>query len=372
MNQIIKLYLEAQGRLYQVLVNKLRFIRQTEVKYAFNSLDSDFFQNYKAPYLFPELTNQSQIEVCEKAIDEIVKDAKSKGVVIPLERICEEYNLSKKERTILVFLFFSQMTDKVINGFSLIKLVSSNTEEFVENISLLSEKGSLRKNDLVRICDEYLFDNERIFLARNFKITEKAFWAILGLNDLTENDNDKTNRKKLKQSVLTIKEPEVAWENLVLPEDVKNKIDEALWQYENGPKVYEKYRLKEKIFYGQTVTMLFYGPPGTGKTATSEAIAKSLGKKIGIANYAQIYNCWVGESEKSLLKVFSEAKDNDCVLLFDEADSLFAQRLNETHSTDRMHNLMTNLLMQAIERFNGVIILTTNREFVMDKAFERR
>jgi SpoVK/Ycf46/Vps4 family AAA+-type ATPase len=80
-----------------------------------------------------------------------------------------------------------------------------------------------------------------------------------------------------------------------------------------------------------------------------------------MTSYARIYDKWVGDSEKNLIRIFEEAKREDCLLLFDEADALFAKRLNETYSTDRMHNLMTNILMQELERFEGVCILTTNR-----------
>ncbi|MEO0131583.1 MAG: ATP-binding protein [candidate division WOR-3 bacterium] len=69
---------------------------------------------------------------------------------------------------------------------------------------------------------------------------------------------------------------------------------------------------------------------------------------------------------------FNEARETDCVLLFDEADSLFACRLTESRSVDRMHNYMTNILMQELERFDGVVILTTNREYAFDEAFPRR
>jgi SpoVK/Ycf46/Vps4 family AAA+-type ATPase len=97
-----------------------------------------------------------------------------------------------------------------------------------------------------------------------------------------------------------------------------------------------------------------------------------LGKKVGVANYARILDMWLGNAEKNITKVFDEAKAENCILVFDEADSLFSQRQNDPQRNDRTYNYMTNILMQELERFDGVCILTTNREIVMDTAFNRR
>ncbi|MEO0083384.1 MAG: ATP-binding protein [candidate division WOR-3 bacterium] len=181
-----------------------------------------------------------------------------------------------------------------------------------------------------------------------------------------------TNKPKKSPKVIVLKEPEVSFEHLILPSEIKSQIEDALWQYQNSDKIFAKWGIKEKIAYGRATTILFYGPPGTGKTATCEAIAKSLGKRLGIVGYNKIFSMWLGESEKRIVEVFNEAKQNDCVLVFDEADSLFASRLDEVHSTERLYNILTNILMQEIERFSGIVILTSNRDVVIDDAFNRR
>ncbi|MEO0075358.1 MAG: ATP-binding protein, partial [candidate division WOR-3 bacterium] len=79
-----------------------------------------------------------------------------------------------------------------------------------------------------------------------------------------------------------------------------------------------------------------------------------------------------GESEKNLVRVFHEANKNNCVLVFDEAEALFGNRLSEHNHSDRTYNYMTNILMQQMERFDGIVILTTNHNLAMDEAFDRR
>jgi DNA polymerase III delta prime subunit len=331
-----------------------------------------FCENPEPLLLFPGFPLNGMIEAHSRKIDNIVEQAKAEGVTIPLERLCDEHNLSKDEKLILAFLFFRRAEFERTRGALLLKLVSM-PGDLLSKIELITSNGKLRRLGLIESEDQPFFQDEHIIFEQRLRITSKTFWTILGQNEPDESDSEKLGlRRGLRGNMLLIKEPEVSFDHLILPLEIKGKLEEALWQYANGDKVYETYVLKEKIPYGRAVAMLFYGPPGTGKTATSEAIAKQLGKKIGIANYARIYNCYVGESEKGILKAFEEAKIGDCILLFDEADSLFAQRLEEHQSVDRMHNLMTNLLMQQMEKFSGMVILTTNREVVIDTAFERR
>lgn len=378
MDELNRKYLEAQRRLCE-----LRFI-STDIKKQRRWIDFGEILNptgSKPPLkiILPSSISSLELEIdaLEQEISSIKETAKARDIKIPLEELCAKYGLTKDERTILVFLFFYEITGESVAGWTLLKLIASSTEELLSKAKYLFPKGTLINAELIAEDSDFRAYRPTIF-TKLFKITEKAFWTIAGIEyseELMEDESGfkrRRNRENSLEKLLLIKEPEISFDQLILPTTTKNQIENSLWQYENGSQVYEKYGLKDKIPYGRAVAMLFYGPPGTGKTATSQAIAKHLGKKIGIANYARIYDCLVGESEKMLLRVFAEAEKSDCILLFDEADSLFAQRFSETYSTDRMYNLMTNLLMQELEKFSGIVILTTNREVVIDKAFERR
>jgi len=124
---------------------------------------------------------------------------------------------------------------------------------------------------------------------------------------------------------------------------------------------------------GKGITCLFDGPPGTGKTLTAEILAGEIGRPLYRISLPDVVSKWVGETEKHIKQVFQHARISHAILLFDEADALFAKRSTEvTSSNDRYANMEVNLLLQEIERFTGTCILTTNHFGLMDDALVRR
>jgi SpoVK/Ycf46/Vps4 family AAA+-type ATPase len=120
------------------------------------------------------------------------------------------------------------------------------------------------------------------------------------------------------------------------------------------------------------LTALFYGPPGTGKSMVAGLIARELGLELYRVDLARVVSKWIGETEKNLAEVFDAAEDGQVVVLFDEADSLFAKRTDVKSSVDRYANLEVNYLLQRLDTFEGICILTTNLEGSIDPAFKRR
>ena len=114
---------------------------------------------------------------------------------------------------------------------------------------------------------------------------------------------------------------------------------------------------------------LFYGPPGTGKTATAEALAAELGRPLLTADYSKIQNCFVGQTEKNIVALFRRARRHNAVLFWDEADAMFHDRDAASRAWEVRD---VNVLLQEIERFDGVCILATNRKPTLDKALARR
>ena len=131
-----------------------------------------------------------------------------------------------------------------------------------------------------------------------------------------------------------------------------------------GRTVYETWGYDEKITTARGITALFYGPPGTGKTMVAGVIARELGLDLYRVDLSKVMSKWVGETEKNLGEVFRAAEAGHAMLLFDEADAIFGKRTDVQNSTDRYANMQTNFLLTQIEMFNGVSILTTNRESV--------
>ena len=126
-------------------------------------------------------------------------------------------------------------------------------------------------------------------------------------------------------------------------------------------------------------TCLFYGGPGTGKTETVYQIARESGRDLFIVDVSHIKSCWVGESEKSIKKVFDKyreaVKDGGIIpiLLFNEADAVFGIRQEGAESAvDKMENSIQNIILQEMEDLDGILIATTNLTTNLDKAFERR
>ncbi|MEP6865390.1 MAG: ATP-binding protein [Deltaproteobacteria bacterium] len=162
------------------------------------------------------------------------------------------------------------------------------------------------------------------------------------------------------------------WKDLVLPEDQTMSVIEFLARVRSRRRVYEDWGFAQKLGKGLGVTALFSGPPGTGKTMCAGLIAKDLGTEVYQVELNKIVSKWIGETEKNLAALFDAAEASHAVLLFDEADSLFGKRTAVTSSNDRNANQETNFLLQRLESFSGICILTTNHEPAIDEAFRRR
>ncbi len=162
------------------------------------------------------------------------------------------------------------------------------------------------------------------------------------------------------------------WDDLVLPSDQIGMIAELLARVRERRLVYEKWGFSNKLGKGLAVSALFSGPPGTGKTMAASLVAKDLGLQLYRVDLAQMVSKWVGETEKNLAKLFDAAESAHAVLLFDEADSLFGKRTEVKSSNDRYANLEVNYMLQRLETFTGICLLTTNHENAIDEAFRRR
>jgi len=162
------------------------------------------------------------------------------------------------------------------------------------------------------------------------------------------------------------------WDDLVLPTDQIDPIVELIARVRGRSKVYEQWGFAAKVGKGLGVTALFSGPPGTGKTMVAALIAKDLGLELYQVDLAKLVSKWIGETEKQLGALFDAAEAGHAILLFDEADSLFGKRTDVKSSNDRYANLETNYLLQRLETFTGICLLTSNHEANIDAAFQRR
>lgn len=164
----------------------------------------------------------------------------------------------------------------------------------------------------------------------------------------------------------------LGWEDVVLKEDILVQLMEIITYSRYQKQVFEEWGFGAKLPYGRSNSSLFTGPPGTGKTMVAGIIAREIGMELYRIDVSQIVSKYVGETEKNIAKIFDEASRSHAVLLFDEADSLFGKRTQVQSSHDRYANIEVNYLLQRIEAYDGVAIMTTNFAENIDEAFARR
>ena len=196
-----------------------------------------------------------------------------------------------------------------------------------------------------------------------------------GAPELTRDDLVRAVRRRADHALSEIAEPfdtSLTWDDVVLPEATLTRLREILSHARFREQVLDHWGFRKKLSYGQGLSCLFAGPPGTGKTMLAGVLARELGREIYRVDVSRITSKWVGETEKNLARVFEEAERAQVILLFDEADSLFASRTEVKSSNDRFANMQVNFLLQRMESYDGMTILTTNFEASIDEAFKRR
>lgn len=141
----------------------------------------------------------------------------------------------------------------------------------------------------------------------------------------------------------------------------------------NHARVFGEMGLSETHKYSNKFIVNFYGEPGTGKTITAHAIAKEFGKRLLIIDYSEIESKYVGETPKNIKKVFDFAKDNDCMIFFDEADAILSKRVTNMQSAnDTSVNQTRSVMLNILNDFEGDLIFATNFITNYDSAFMRR
>ena len=167
-------------------------------------------------------------------------------------------------------------------------------------------------------------------------------------------------------------EPRATWDDLLLPDDVLRQLGELVDLVTQRDSVWDAGGFGSSTARGRGVSVLFGGASGTGKTTAAEVIAGELGFDLYRIDLAGVVSKYIGETEKNLDRVFAAAEGANAILLFDEADALFGKRSEVSDAHDRYANVEIAYLLQRIEAYDGVAILTTNLRHHLDEAFLRR
>jgi SpoVK/Ycf46/Vps4 family AAA+-type ATPase len=166
--------------------------------------------------------------------------------------------------------------------------------------------------------------------------------------------------------------PKHTWDNIILPANQLKQLREVCNQVKYHHIVCNEWGFDQTLSLGKGINVLFSGSPGTGKTMAAEVIANELQLDTYKIDLSQIVSKYIGETEKNLDRVFTAAENANAILLFDEADALFGKRSEVKDAHDRYANLEVAYLLQKMEEYEGITILTTNLRQNLDEAFTRR
>lgn len=299
---------------------------------------------------------------------------------IMLEDFFKENNLNEQEQTLFLALLkeeYSGGDGSLRDMNSLIELISSDDYEKIKYRSLLEESSTLVSKSLIDY-DEVLTPFGGI--NRNFYIPDEVLYKI------SHPTKKSTSVGKIKLDTI-IKEQDMFelisttknLDDVILNEKTKETLDLLLKQVDKDViNRLKQWGIKDKK-RGIEAKIIFYGVAGTGKTLTALALAKSLKKEVLSFDCSKILSMYIGESEKNVRSIFDKYYElrsqtkSEPILLLNEADQFLSARSSgNTSSSDKMHNQMQNIFLEQIERFDGILIATTNLLENLDKAFSRR
>lgn len=188
-----------------------------------------------------------------------------------------------------------------------------------------------------------------------------------------EKVNDDPKKSKQPDIQFFPEEPKYSFDEIILPQSVKEKILDVADYAENSKIVFEDWGLQKVYKQSKRIGINLYGAPGTGKTMAAHAIAKHLGRKILAVNYADIESKYVGETPKNIRKAFEAAKATNSILFFDEADAILSKRVtNMSSATDVSVNQTRSVMLMVMNDYQDFVIFATNFISNFDPAFMRR
>ena len=162
----------------------------------------------------------------------------------------------------------------------------------------------------------------------------------------------------------------LGWNDLVLTDSAQEQISELENWVRHGQTLMQDWGMAGRLRPGYRA--LFHGPPGTGKTLTATLLGRATGRDVYRVDLSTVVSKYIGETEKNLSSLFDQAANRDWILLFDEADALFGKRTSVKDAHDRYANQEVSYLLQRVEDFDGLVILSSNFRANMDDAFLRR
>jgi len=298
----------------------------------------------------------------------------------PLQELVEEEALDEKERDVIVYLLSEEMEGHNCTFDEMVDLISDDQFDRHQNRAYFDGHSRLVSRGIVEMTTEKMFVFQRSDICLAPDVSRRL------LSRTPESDRERLELVMQGQSIFELAAPQQSFDNLILPVELKDRLETAVQRYRNKADL----RLREwgidRVQPGVRVNdndeapllMLFSGASGTGKTFAAGAFAQKLGKELLITDVSRILSSYVGESEQNVSRLFRlfdrlvRRMGNPPVLLLNECDQFLSTRGNETKAVDRMYHQMQNLFLEAFERMRGILIATTNLAEGIDPAFSRR
>lgn len=231
---------------------------------------------------------------------------------------------------------------------------------------------SITEEILQRVSEGYEFGMQEI----RQSLREAKRLAYVGrTEEISASMLHKACRRQLEYNLkewAVLVEGRYQWEDLILPEEQKERLKEAINQIIYRQQVYKDWGLEQTRTYGTGLMILLTGPPGTGKTMAAQVLAGALEMELYKIQLPAVVSKYIGETEQNLRRIFQEGKKSRGVLFFDEADVLFSKRTEVKDSHDKYSNMEAAYMLQNMEEYTGVVILATNFPQNIDEAFKRR
>ncbi len=317
-------------------------------------------------------------EKIEKLTNIITQRVNLTKINLSVEQLFKKYSLSQEEKIIFLVLLKEEYSneDEILRDFNtLISMISKDEMHKLKNRTLLEENAKLMSLGLIDY-DEILGTTS---INKSYFICEDVLYSIMH-----PQKNDKKTKKAMLENIVKeseifeLIEPNTDIDDVVLNPKIKEVLNSILKQLDKDViNKLSSWGIKTKK--GIDAKIIFYGPAGTGKTMSALSLAKSLKKQVLSFDCSKILSKYVGESEQNVRKIFDTYKSIckeakiEPVLLLNEADQFLSSRMESgTSSADKMHNQMQNIFLEQIERFEGVLIATTNFLQSLDSAFSRR
>ncbi|MCZ6104978.1 ATP-binding protein [Campylobacter ureolyticus] len=317
-------------------------------------------------------------EKIEKLTNIITQRVNLTKINLSVEQLFKKYSLSQEEKIIFLVLLKEEYSneDEILRDFNtLVSMISKDEMHKLKNRTLLEENAKLMSLGLIDY-DEILGATS---INKSYFICEDVLYSIMH-----PQKNDKKTKKAMLENIVKeseifeLIEPNTDIDDVVLNPKIKEVLNSILKQLDKDViNKLSSWGIKTKK--GIDAKIIFYGPAGTGKTMSALSLAKSLKKQVLSFDCSKILSKYVGESEQNVRKIFDTYKSIckeakiEPVLLLNEADQFLSSRMESgTSSADKMHNQMQNIFLEQIERFEGVLIATTNFLQSLDSAFSRR